>query len=361
MWPMNNLTQMLGIKLPIIQAPMAGGITTPALVAAVSNAGGLGSLGAGYMQPNEIRNAIREIRLLTNKPFAVNLFIPDIYKVDILKIRKMQKIIQNSCDQLKPKIKNKIKSMLDLSSYIPIFDEQIKVILEENVSVFSFTFGVLAENYIKKFKDNKVLLIGTATHLAEAKILEKNNIDVIVAQGSEAGGHRGTFIGSVSDGLIGLMAFIPQLIDQIKIPVIASGGIMDARGIIASMALGASGVQMGTAFLSCTESGASPVYKKMLLNADANYTVLTRAFSGKTARGMNNKFIKNMITYENEILDYPIQNVLTLDMRIASTQQSNPEFMSLYAGQGAHLCKSIKASDLILELNKNVIDLLSWS
>lgn len=356
---MTILTDKLGIKIPIIQAPMAGGITTPALVAAVSNAGGLGSLGAGYMQPDEIRSAIRKIRLLTNKPFAVNLFIPESYKADLLKIHKMQKIIQNSCDILIPKINNNIKSILDLSSYIPIFDEQVKVILEEKIPVFSFTFGVLSKKYIKIFKDNKILLIGTATHLSEAKILEKNNIDLIVAQGSEAGGHRGTFIGSASDGLIGLMAFIPQLIDQIQIPVIASGGIMDARGIIASMALGASGVQMGTAFLSCTESGASPIYKKTLLNMDGAHTVLTRAFSGKTARGLNNKFIQNMMAYENDILDYPIQNALTLDMRKSSAQQSNPDFMSLWAGQGAHLCKPIKASDLILELHKNMIDLLS--
>jgi len=359
MWPMTNLTQKLNIKLPLIQAPMAGGITTPALVAAVSNAGGLGSLGAGYMQPDEIRKAIKEIRLLTNKPFAVNLFIPNIYKTDLKKIKKTQIIIQQSCDILKLKTNNKIENSLDFSSYIPIFDDQVKVVLEEKISVFSFTFGVLPENYIQKFKDNNTILIGTATNLLEAKMLEENNIDLIVAQGSEAGGHRGTFIGSVSNGLIGLMALIPQLADNIHIPIIASGGIMDARGIMAAMTLGASGIQMGTAFLSCTESGAFPIYKKMLLNSDANHTVLTRAFSGKTARGITNQFIRNMIAHENDILDYPIQNALTSEMRKISSQQNNPEFMSLYAGQGAHLCKSISASDLIAELNTNVTNLLS--
>ncbi|KTD72703.1 NAD(P)H-dependent flavin oxidoreductase [Legionella tucsonensis] len=339
-----RLTEKIGLKFPIIQAPMAGGATTPELVAAVSNSGGLGSLGAGYMTPAEIRHALKTIRKLTNKPFAVNLFIPEAHYASEEQIQKSCADIKQSCPELKIEIEPVTKP------YAQSFEEQINIILEEKIPVFSYAFGLLDSEWISKLKKSHTILIGTATTLTEARMLEESGIDAIVAQGSEAGGHRGTFIGKAEDGLIGLFSLIPQFVDQIKIPIIAAGGIMDGRGIIAATYLGAEGIQMGTAFLSCFESGIPDAYKQVLLTQQHDNTVLARAFSGKLARGIRNQFIERMESRIINILDYPIQNTLTSMMRKKAKEQNNIEFMSMWAGQSAQLCRNTSANELIRAL-----------
>nr|WP_115303980.1 nitronate monooxygenase [Legionella beliardensis] len=338
MWP-NKLLKKIGITYPIIQAPMAGGATTPELVAAVSNAGGLGSLGAGYMSPNDIRQAIKKIRALTTKPFAVNLFIPGPYQVSASKIEKALKDINQCC----PELELEISAIVE--PYAQPFDKQMKVLIEEKIPIFSYTFGTLSPEWIAQLRKNNTILIGTATTLTEAQLLEESGIDVIVAQGAEAGGHRGTFIGRAEDALIGLLSLLPQLVDHITIPIIAAGAIMDGRGIMAAIDLGACGVQMGTAFLTCPESGIPEAYKKILLEQQKDNTVLTHVFSGKMARGIRNKFIECMS--EKYILDYPVQNALTTMMRKKAKEKNNSEFMSLWAGQSANLCRKMTAEELI--------------
>ena len=204
---------------------------------------------------------------------------------------------------------------------------------------------MLDSRWIKKLKDNNTIIIGTATTLAEAKLLEKHHVDLIVAQGSEAGGHRGTFLAAVDDSLIPTQELVPQLVDNIKLPIIASGGIMDGSAIAAQLKSGASGVQMGTAFLGCPETGINPKYKKLLLSASSDSTTLTRGFSGKFARGVNNRFIKNM--QHAKILEYPIQNALTQTMRTAAKQQGNTDYMSLWAGQSLHMIRQSPAAELM--------------
>lgn len=339
-----TITKKLGITFPIIQAPMAGGATTPELVAAVSNAGGLGSLGAGYMTAQDIKKAIVKIRSLTNKPFAVNLFIPTAHYATEEQIQKMCQLIEINCRELNLTM-HAIKS-----PYVPSFEEQMKVVIDEKIPVFSFTFGTLDASFIAKLKNQGTILIGTATHHSEAIALEKNGVDCIVAQGSEAGGHRGTFIGKTEDALIDVASLTSQLIDCITIPVIAAGGIMLAKNITAALALGAAGVQMGTAFLSCHESGIHFKYKEALLQATQNDTLLTRVFSGRMARGLTNKFIARMQPYNNSILDYPIQNALTRIMRQEAAKQNNNDFMSMWAGQSAYLCKSYSVAELMKKL-----------
>jgi len=344
MWENTSLTKKLGIRFPIIQAPMAGGATTPELVAAVSNAGGLGSLGAGYMTSTKIRQAIQKIRNLTNKRFAVNLFIPEEHYATPEQIQKSCDDIEQCCVELDQKIKPV------LAPYAQSFEEQIQVVFEEKAPVFSFAFGILDAKWIKQLKLNKTLLIGTATTFTESCALEESGVDMIIAQGSEAGGHRGTFLGKAEDALIGLLSLIPQCVAHIKIPVIAAGGIMDGRGIIASTTLGAAAVQMGTAFLSCHESGIHDQYKKILLAQQQDNTTLTCAFSGKLARGIRNKFIARMKAKQENILDYPIQNALTETMRLKAKETDSTEFMSLWAGQAAALCRNISAAELIHQL-----------
>jgi len=337
-------TEKLKIQYPIIQAPMAGGATTPELVAAVSNAGGLGSLGAGYMAPNDMKKAIKKIRELTKEPFSVNLFIPQEH-------RASQEQIEKACQDIaecSKELGHNIKSIL--ITYSESFEEQIKVVFEEEVPIFSFTFGVLNAKWIKRLRSNNTILIGMATTLPEAQMLEKAGVDMLIAQGSEAGGHRGTFLGREEDALIGLFSLIPQCVEQLKIPVIAAGGIMNGRDIVAAIALGAAGVQMGTAFLSCYESGIHEKYKKVLLTQEQDNTILTRAFSGKLARGIRNKFINCMQTRKSTILDYPIQNALTNSMRQKAKETDSTDFMSMWAGQAAPLCRDISAGKLIAQL-----------
>lgn len=352
MWTNTRITRLLNIQLPIIQAPMAGGATTPELVAAVSNAGGLGSLGAGYMSADEIRKSIKHIRELTHQPFAVNLFIPEKHHATVEQIERATNAVQATCPELHFKLNN-IKP-----PYAHSFEEQMNAILEEKVPVFSFAFGIPSSYWIEHFKKNGMILIGTATTLEEANLLEKNNIDMIVAQGSEAGGHRGTFLGTAEDALMNLSSLVQLLVPHIHIPIIAAGGIMNANDIVSLLKLNVDAVQMGTAFLCCTESGIASCYKKILLDSHHDTTTLTRAFSGKLARGLNNAFIQRMRPFENDILDYPIQNSLTKSMRSEAAKQNNTDFMSLWAGQAAYLCKEQTATQFIQELSSEVTQLL---
>ena len=334
---------------------MAGGATTPELVAAVSNAGGLGSLGAGYMTPGDIKAAIHAIRALTSKPFAVNLFIPELYQAT----REQQFSMSNQINEVSKELNTKVTAIEP--PYAPNFSDQIQIIIEEKAPVFSFTFGLLEQQWIEFLKENNTLLIGTATSLSEANALEQSGVDMVVAQGYEAGGHRGTFIGLPEQSLLGSFSLIPQLVDNVQIPVIAAGGIMNGSSVLAALMLGACGVQMGTAFLSCTESGIHPAYKEALLAITHDNTVLTKVFSGKMARGIRNKFIVSMEDVENSCLDYPIQNAMTKPMRQVANKQNNIEFMSLWAGQSACFCEAISASDLVKRITMDINDLITSS
>jgi nitronate monooxygenase len=348
-----KLTQLLGIDFPIIQAGMAGGTTTPLLVSTVCNAGALGTLGAGYMSPQQIRESIKEIRQLTNRPFAVNLFVPETFNEDELaKVPSANLAMKSFREQLG------IEEQL-VSKFNESFNDQVAVVLEEKVPIISFTFGIPSPEMMKEFKKNHVITIGTATSVDEAIELEANGVDIIVGQGNEAGGHRGTFKVNYEESLIGTMALIPQIVDHVKVPVVASGGIMDGRGLLASLVLEADGVQMGTAFLTCFESGAHSEHKRAILDSNERSTVVTRSFSGKAARGVKNQFISEMEQHLNVIPNYPIQNALTKDIRSAAAKQNRSEFMSMWAGQGLRLSHSKSAEDLIKNITNQAIELSS--
>ncbi|QHS23188.1 nitronate monooxygenase [Virgibacillus sp. MSP4-1] len=340
-----KVTERLRIQYPVIQAPMAGGITTSELVAEVSNTGGLGMIGAGYMTPDQVRKQIREIKELTGSPFGVNLFVPNEFDVT-------KKEWQEANQALQP-IRNRL-NIPDDKTEAPAFDhlletfhEQLNVIQEEEVPICSFTFGIPSKDTVEQLKRMDSVLIGTATTVQEAVEIERSGMDIVVVQGSEAGGHRGNFSPDHQEGLIGLMSLIPQVVDQVQIPVIAAGGIMDGRGLMASLCLGADGVQMGTAFLTCKESGANPLHKQEILQAREDQVVLTRSFSGKWARGIHNQFIYEFSQKEDSIPDYPVQNSLTKGIRKASASQGNPEYMSLWSGQSPRLTKDQTAKTLM--------------
>ncbi|WP_045516656.1 NAD(P)H-dependent flavin oxidoreductase [Neobacillus niacini] len=342
----NGMTEVLKIEYPIIQAPMAGGITTSTLVAEVSKSGGLGMIGAGYMTPNQIREQIREIKKLTSSPFGINLFVPNEFTYTESEIKSANQLLQPIYEQLNLQLNDS----LDIPNSIHVFEtfnEQIKVVIEEQVPVCSFTFGIPSKETIAELKRNTIILIGTATTVDEAVEVEKSGMDIVVVQGSEAGGHRGNFISQSQESLVGLMSLIPQVVDHVSIPVIAAGGIMDGRGLMASLCLGAKGVQMGTAFLTCIESGAHKVYKEAIMNAKEDQIVLTRAFSGKWARGIKNKFITEMEKHEDLLPDFPVQNTLTQPIRKASSSQNNADYISLWSGQSPRLAKNQTVKNLL--------------
>ncbi|WP_394172490.1 NAD(P)H-dependent flavin oxidoreductase [Guptibacillus hwajinpoensis] len=343
MWNKTVLSQLLQIEYPIIQAPMAGGPTTPQLVSEVSNSGGLGMIGAGYLSADQVRTVIQEVHQQTKLPFGVNLFVVEEEAISESDLHK-------SFDALEP-----IRKALKLPNEVPdvkaslTIERHVEVIIEEGVSVCSFTFGIPPQSIITRLKENNIIVIGTATTVEEAIAVERAGMDAVVAQGSEAGGHRGSFLGESKGGLIGTMALVPQIVDHVKIPVIASGGIMDARGFAASSMLGAEGVQMGTVFLTTVESGAHDLHKKAIMNAAEENTVITKSFSGKEARGIENDFIR-LMNDNAFIAQYPIQNTLTKSIRKEAANQGNADYMSLWAGQGTRLNKEMTVKELFEEL-----------
>ncbi|MGG3282172.1 NAD(P)H-dependent flavin oxidoreductase [Paenibacillus solani] len=341
-----DVCHLFGIRYPLILAGMAGGPTTVELVAAVSDAGGLGTLGAAYMEPEAIRHSIREIRKRTDKPFAVNLFASR--STDCCdRIEEVQRQLNGMRNDLG--ISHSDAQEVTTPDW---FEEQFAVLLEEQVPVISTAFGILPEPLMQQAKAFKLRVVGMVTTVREAILAEQAGCDAIVAQGSEAGGHRGTF--DITEhplgAQIGLFALVPQIVDRVNIPVIAAGGVMDGRGIVASLVLGAQGVQMGTRFLTAVESGAHEAYKQALLQSTEESTVITKAFSGRPARGISNSFIGRWNESGVEPLPFPTQNTVTRDIRNAAARQGNPEYMSLWAGQGTRgLTSGQHAAEIVEE------------
>jgi nitronate monooxygenase len=339
------VTRQLQIKHPIVQAPMAGGGDTPQLVAAVSDAGGMGFIGAAYLAAAQILEVARAVRVKTQRPFGINLFAP-------LADAEMPADADRALKRVAPFFAELKLAAPELPRKPRLsFSEQLQAALQTDASVFSFTFGIFSSEAIAAIKSRGMLVWGTATTVQEAIALEKAGADAVIAQGSEAGGHRGTFLGEFSAGMIGTMALVPQIVDAVSVPVIASGGISDGRGIAAALTLGASAVQLGTSFLTCGESGVPEAYRRAILEAREDQTRITRAFSGRPARGIVNRF---MTTIEGEepvaILPFPMQNVLTRPLRNAARQQGRAEFLSLWAGQALRLATRESATHLVSRL-----------
>jgi nitronate monooxygenase len=305
---------------------------------------------ASYLSPEQIASYAAAVRALTSRPFGINLFAP-------LPPGDSSKNPETMLARLAPyfaELGLPAPSLPKPSAHS--FNAQLAAALESGASSFSFTFGTLAPGAIQAIKIRNMFVIGTATTVEEARQLEKSGVDAIVAQGSEAGGHRGTFAGDFSSGMIGTMALVPQITDAVRIPVIASGGIMDGRGIVAALALGASAVQMGTAFLTCKEAGIPEAYKDAILNAREDQTRITRAFSGRPARGIVNRFMKEIEIdqADDAILPFDVQNPLTRPLRSAAAKQGRAEFLSLWAGQGLRMARRQSTAELVARLGREI-------
>jgi len=337
-----NLVKRFALKGPLILAPLSGGPSTPALVAAVSNAGGLGSLGVAYLKPEAITREIQETRQWTSKAFAVNLFVPaKVPAVDEVSIHRALKATHAYREELG------IPDPVVKPPYGENFDMQFEAVISERPAALSFTFGLLEKKYLDECRKQNIFVIGTATTLEEALALQDSEVDAIVAQGVEAGGHRGIFSTEAEDPNVGIFPLVEMMFAKVKLPIIAAGGIMNGQGIAAALALGAQAAQLGTAFLTCEEAGTSKPYRQVLLSSEKKKTRLTRAFSGRWARGFENRFMQEIDTHHKEaILPFPIQNSFTRDIRNKASQTNRPEFLSLWAGEGYSLLRTMKAAEL---------------
>jgi nitronate monooxygenase len=355
-WNRNRLTAKLGIDYPIIQGPL-GGLSSQRLTAAVSNFGGLGSFGAHSLAPDQINEVIAQIRSLTAKPFAMNLWVS---MEDEGTRTSDESAFHRSLATLAVHLEALGAPRPNYQPYSPArFEDQARVVLDAKVPVFSFIFGIPPRDILEECRAKGIVTIGTATTPDEATALEEAGVDAIVASGFEAGGHRGSFLWPAEDSLIGTMSLVPRVVDRVEVPVIAAGGIGDARGVVAALALGAEGVQMGTVFLACEESGASRLHRKALRGPDAGQTGLTRGFTGRLARGIRNRLMEELNRPETEHLPYPLQRGLVRNLSTAAEAAGRADLLPLWAGQSATLSRCTDVVTLLGSLVDEVADVAS--
>lgn len=319
------------------------GSDTPALAAAVSQAGGLGSLGCGSRSPAAMRDAAAAVRAVTDRPFAMNLFVLETPVPD-------PTLVQAALQRLAPLYERFGLPLQPPTQWCQDFASQFETLLELRPAVASFTFGLLTPTQVERLHAAGCLVVGTATTVQEGLAWQNVGADAAVASGIEGGGHRGTFLSPWEESLIGTMALVPACVDALTIPVIAAGGIMDGRGIAAALALGAQAVQMGTAFLACPESALVPAWRAALAKASGSDTRLTRVFSGRWARGIVNTAMRELEPLEHELPPYPLQNALMGPVRRAAAQTGDGQHLALWAGQGVGAVRVMPATALLQTL-----------
>ncbi|MEI9403267.1 nitronate monooxygenase [Mesorhizobium argentiipisi] len=352
MWPNRRLCDLLKIEHPIIQAPMAGS-ATPELAAAVSNAGGLGSLGCASMLPDGLRNAARQMRALTGRPFNLNFFVfprPDTRDAVLTRVIERLRPYYEELSLDEPSRR--------LPPIGPGFDEEkLELLLEIRPPVVSFHFGIPDAAAIGRLKHAGIAIIGTATNVAEARKLADGGADAVIAQGWEAGGHRGSHAPNGPGDGVGTMALVPQVVDAVELPVIAAGGIADGRGIAAAFALGASGVQIGTGFLSCDEAGTDAPRRALIRTATDMDTMVTDVFTGRAARARRTRYVLEMEESRVPLPDFPQMVALS-----APLSDAKEDFAFHLYGQAAALNRELPAGQLVRTLvaeTSEVFDALS--
>lgn len=356
--PTPSLIGHLGLALPIIQGPMTGS-DTPALAAAVSEAGGLGMLGCGMRSPAAMAEAAAEVRRHTHRPFGMNLFVQTTPAPD-------EATVQAAMQRLAPLYAEFGLVPERPAQWCEDFFAQFDALVAARPAVASFTFGILNAAQVARLHAAGSYVIGTATTVAEARAWAAVGADAVCASGMESGGHRGTFLSPGQDtpptggpsladfeaSMLGTLALVPQCVEALSIPVIAAGGIMDGRGIAGALALGAQAVQMGTAFLTCPESGIGTAYREALTQAGPTDTRTTRIFSGRPARGIVNTMMEQLSANERTVPPYPVQNALTGPLRRAAAQSGRADYLSLWAGQGVAKVRPMPAAALVALLTQ---------
>lgn len=348
MWYNTKASTLLGIQYPILQGPFGGNLSSVELTAAVSNAGGLGGYGAYTMSPQEIYEADRQIKAATNKPYNLNLWVSD-SDMDPSGITDEQ--FNKTKEAFKPYFDEVGIPLPEKSaSFQSRFENQLEVILDVRPKVFSFMFGVPSVDVLEQCKKMSIVTVGAATTLDEAIFLENSGVDMIIASGFEAGGHRPSFLDSAESSLTGTFVLLQLIREKVKIPVIAAGGIANGKGVAAALALGASAAQIGTAFLACDESNALPIHKQMLFSDAAKYTILSRVYTGRLGRGIISRIAKEMIGKETNVLPFPLQTTFISPLRKAALDQQKWDMILFWGGQIAPILKHTKADELMRSL-----------
>jgi nitronate monooxygenase len=361
-WNENRLTAKLGIDYPVIQGPL-GGLSSQKLTAAVSNFGGLGSFAAHGLSPGAVKDVIAEIRSLTSKPFAMNLWVS-------MEDEGARTSDENAFNRSLAPLAVHIAALgAPRPEYQPYswirFEDQARVLLDEKVPVFSFIYGIPPQEILEECRAKHIVTIGTATTPEEGAALQEAGVDAVVASGFEAGGHRGSFLRAAGDSLMGTLSLVPQIADVVNVPVIAAGGIADVRGVVAALALGAEAVQMGTVFLACEESGASVLHRQALRGKKAGHTALTKGFTGRLARGIHNRLLEELNQEGTAILPYPLQRRLVRNIAIPAEAAGRSDLLPLWAGQSANLstCTDVLAflTSLVEEVSEIAGPIIQWS
>ena len=350
MWS-NKLTETLGIKYPIIQGPFGGGLSSIELASTVSNLGGLGSFGAQPLSAEQIIETNNAICKLTDKPYAINLWVSDrderLVTFKETEYEKLKIIFKPYFDELKVE-------MPEMPTNLGVkYEDQVHAVLKAKPPVFSFVYGIPSKEILAECKNSNIKTIGTATTVEEAIAVEKAGVDVVVATGFEAGGHRVSFLRSAEESLMGTFSLIPQVADNLKIPFVAAGGIADGRGIAAALTLGANGVQIGTAFLATKQSNASDLHKQKIFSEDAKYTTLTKAFTGRLSRGIHSKIALETKDFEKDFAPYPMQSLFMSKLRTEAIKQNRSDLFTFWAGQSSPLVRHHESEKLFLDLIKH--------
>lgn len=356
-WTHTSVTRNLGIAYPIIQGPFGRGGSTALLAATVSNLGGLGSFGANELSPEEILKVAADIRKQTDKPFGMNLWVSTF---DTGGDSLDQETYDRVVDLLAPYYRELgVNPPPKPSGTVRNFNDQVAALIEAAPAVFSFVFGIPSLEILRACRSKGIVTVGGASTVEEAIALEDAGVDMVVASGLEAGGHRTFFLKPYdASTLMGTFALVPQVADRVKMPVIAAGGIADGRGIAAALTLGADAVQIGTAFFACEESGATKLHRDLLFRAEARHTGLTRTFTGRYARGLYNRFAQEMKVNEPLLAKYPTQSWILAPLREAALAQGRTDLVALWAGQSASLLRHRKADELFASLIKETDELL---
>lgn len=340
-----RLEEVLGVDVPIVLGPF-GGLSSVELTAVVSNAGGLGSYGLYGYDTARIRSVVDQLRAATGRPFALNLWLAtgDENKPRDCDLGSLMGPLAPLFAELGLEPPTSLPDR-----FLPDLNEQIDAVIQARPRVLSFVYGVPAPHVIEELHRIGAAVLGTATTVDEAVALAEGGVDAVIASGAEAAGHRVSFLLPPEDSVVGTIALVPQVVDAVDVPVIAAGGIADRRGVAAAFALGAQGVQVGTAFLATRQSAAAPTYRAWLRTAPAHATILTRAMSGRLARGLPNLATRT-IEAEGGIAPFPAQNWLTGQFRAKAARVDRADLLSLWAGQAATLSQLDEADDVFREL-----------
>ena len=353
MWRNNGFTGLLGIDLPIIQAPMAGSAFSD-MVVAVSQAGGLGSLACALLSVEQVRRELETIRLKTSRPINANFFCHQPPRDD----RAREASWRRRLDAYYVKLEVDNSAFRPSSNRAPFDDKMCDLVVEFHPEVVSFHFGLPNKNLLLRIRRAGAKILSSATSVDEARWLEDEGCDAIIAQGFEAGGHRGMFLTQDVSTQVGTMALVPQVVDAVRVPAIAAGGIADARGILAAFALGASAVQIGTAYLHCPEAQISPIYRQALKDAKDNETAITNVFTGRPARGIVNRLVRELGPMSDVAPEFPLAAATLAPLRAKSEMAGSADFTPLWSGQAARLSRELPAGELTRQLAAETVEKL---